>query len=239
MAVVLPAEDSDYFRPVSSLRRSHSQNHFASPSTSYHSSSAKTSSKHSHAHSDLYHPSDSSSASSSPRTVHAESADLSYASTPATTFSVLSDYDEALSIDDAPEDHFSFPSYAQDKFFLRPESHRDDSFEPPPSPQVGDTYNDVTPEQESVDLTGPGTPDCSEHAEDDTAVVSHPSRQVDYLSHDWKEEDIWSSWRYVVSRRGEFANSARLENASWRTWMKAKNNLRTISPETLNWYVVL
>jgi hypothetical protein len=28
-----------------------------------------------------------------------------------------------------------------------------------------------------------------------------------------------------------------LENASWRTWMKAKNNLKTISPESLNWFV--
>lgn len=38
-----------------------------------------------------------------------------------------------------------------------------------------------------------------------------------------------------MSRRGQYANSERLENASWRTWMKARNNLRTISPESLNW----
>jgi hypothetical protein len=210
MAVVLPAEESDYFRPASSMRRSHSQTHFASPSTSYHSSSAKSSTIPSSTHSESYQPSESSSASSSPRTVHAESVDLSYASTPATAFSVLSDYEEALSIDDAPEDHFSFPSYGQDKFFLRPEYHRGDSLEPPPSPQTNDNDASCVIEDDSAEATGPGTPDCSEHAEDDTAVVSHPSRQVDYLSHDWREEDIWSSWRYIVSRRGEFANSARL-----------------------------
>jgi len=70
---------------------------------------------------------------------------------------------------------------------------------------------------------------------DDTSLEDEPSRHVDYLSHDWREEDIWSSWRYVTSRRNDYSNSVRLENASWRTWAKAKNNLKTISPESLNW----
>ncbi|SGZ41280.1 uncharacterized protein HGUI_03480 [Hanseniaspora guilliermondii] len=30
-------------------------------------------------------------------------------------------------------------------------------------------------------------------------------------------------------------NASRLENASWRTWAKARNNLKTVSPEILNW----
>src|SRR5690606_549816 len=46
-----------------------------------------------------------------------------------------------------------------------------------------------------------------------------------------------SSWRYIVAHRKDHVNAARLENASWRTWIKAKNNLQTVSPETLNWYV--
>lgn len=70
---------------------------------------------------------------------------------------------------------------------------------------------------------------------DDTSIEDEPSRHVDYLSHDWKEEDIWSSWRYVTSRRNDYSNGVRLENASWRTWVKAKHNLKTISPESLNW----
>lgn len=62
-----------------------------------------------------------------------------------------------------------------------------------------------------------------------------PSRHVDYLSHDWKESDISACWRNIVSRRRDVTNSARLENASWRTWTKAKYNLRTVSPESVNW----
>lgn len=65
-----------------------------------------------------------------------------------------------------------------------------------------------------------------------------PSRHVDYLSHDWQEPDIWSSWRYVRKEKtGFLQNAARLENASWRTWAKSKYKLKTITPETLNWYV--
>lgn len=70
---------------------------------------------------------------------------------------------------------------------------------------------------------------------DDASIELEPERHVDYLSHDWREEDIWSSWRYVVSRRDRYSNGVRLENASWRTWAKSKYGLRTVSPETLNW----
>ncbi|KAH8783448.1 hypothetical protein F5883DRAFT_404230 [Diaporthe sp. PMI_573] len=75
--------------------------------------------------------------------------------------------------------------------------------------------------------------------EHDTAVRLQPSRHVDYLSHDWREDDIWSSWKYIVSKKGDYTNAARLENASWRSWMKVKNKLKTVSPETLNWPVFL
>lgn len=84
-------------------------------------------------------------------------------------------------------------------------------------------------------MSRPDSPDLVEHAEDDTAVRTQPSRHVDYLSHNWKEEDIWSSWKLIVSKRKAYNNSARLENASWRTWTKSKNKLKTVSPETLNW----
>lgn len=72
-------------------------------------------------------------------------------------------------------------------------------------------------------------------AGDDTAIQTEPTRHVDYLSHNWKEEDIWSSWRHIVAKRKVYSNSPRLENASWRTWAKSKNHLKTVSPETLNW----
>ncbi|EXJ78206.1 hypothetical protein A1O3_09367 [Capronia epimyces CBS 606.96] len=71
--------------------------------------------------------------------------------------------------------------------------------------------------------------------QDDQSIELEPTRHVDYLSHEWKEEDIWLSWSYVAHRRGGLTNGTRLENASWRSWTKTKNRLKTVSPETLNW----
>lgn len=39
----------------------------------------------------------------------------------------------------------------------------------------------------------------------------------------------------MTRHKHEIANGVRLENASWRTWQKQRNKLKTISPETLNW----
>ena len=72
----------------------------------------------------------------------------------------------------------------------------------------------------------------------DAALQSLPRGQVDYLSHDWAEEDVARSWRSMTKQKNEIANGLRLENASWRTWWKQRNKLKTVSPETLNWYVV-
>ncbi|KAH6997587.1 hypothetical protein BKA56DRAFT_470646 [Ilyonectria sp. MPI-CAGE-AT-0026] len=237
MAVVLTSDDTGYFA-ASSLRRSHSSANFVSASSAFSTASHLNDSYGTPTK--TYSDSTSSSAPSSPRTVHADSTDLSCASTPATNLSIASEYDDHLGLAESPEDHFMFPSFAQEKLFVHPQLHPDDNLEPPPSPRTGDSYT-VSPadhgssDDGSNNTSRPGTPEFGDHAEDDTAVSTRPSRQVDYLSHEWREEDIWSSWRYIVTRRGEFANSARLENASWRTWMKAKNNLKTISPESLNW----
>lgn len=80
--------------------------------------------------------------------------------------------------------------------------------------------------------SAPGTPDLPN---DDSVIHHTPQRFVDYFSHDWKESDVSSCWRYIVLRRKDVANSARLENASWRTWTKAKYNLKTVAPESVNW----
>jgi hypothetical protein len=66
-------------------------------------------------------------------------------------------------------------------------------------------------------------------------VQVRPSRYVDYLSRDWKEEDIRSSWRHIVSKGELYDNSVRLENAAWRAWMKSKYRLKTVSPGILHW----
>ncbi|CAG8546855.1 14650_t:CDS:2 [Ambispora leptoticha] len=63
-----------------------------------------------------------------------------------------------------------------------------------------------------------------------------PEICVDYLSHDWKEEDdIWTSWKVMSKQKKEIVNGVRLENASWRTWAKQKYHLKTVNPERLNW----
>jgi hypothetical protein len=58
------------------------------------------------------------------------------------------------------------------------------------------------------------SPDLVEYVEDDIVVRTQPLRNVDYLSYNWKEEDIWSLWKHVVLKRRAYSNSARLENTS-------------------------
>ncbi|WPK24729.1 hypothetical protein PUMCH_002013 [Australozyma saopauloensis] len=77
------------------------------------------------------------------------------------------------------------------------------------------------------------SPDIVPH--DDSNLAPEPSRHVDYLSHQWDVSDISKSWRYIILRRKNVANAARLENASWRTWAQRRCNLKTISPEEVNW----
>jgi hypothetical protein len=48
---------------------------------------------------------------------------------------------------------------------------------------------------------------------------------------------VWTSWKAMTKHKSEIANGVRLENASWRTWAKQRSQLKTISPETLNWFV--
>ncbi|KAM3087464.1 protein phosphatase regulator [Clarireedia jacksonii] len=224
MAVVLNSEENDYFSS-SPLRRSHSQSSFVTQNSSF----AKSLSRPSTAkYKPMISPSNSitSTAPSSPRTLHADSSAPSYSSTPASSLSL-----DVRCDGDDEEDHISFPTYDDVGYFDQIED-----LDPPPSPHTGDSYTvSSTSNSTSTNISRPGSPEIHEHAEDDTAVRAQPSRHVDYLSHNWREEDIWSSWKHIVSQRGNYSNSARLENASWRTWMKSKNKLRTVSPETLNW----
>ncbi|KAL7911684.1 hypothetical protein GGI35DRAFT_468169 [Trichoderma velutinum] len=165
---------------------------------------------------------------------------ISCASTPATNLSITSKYDGTLTLINSPKDHFLSPTFAREKPFPHVDIHSDDNLEPPQSPELNNSDIASPPKHEGSDggfsnASRPETPQGTEHTEDDTAVSSRPLHHVDYLSHDWKEEDVWSSWRYIVNRRGDFSDGARLENASWRAWLKVKNNLKTVSPEIINW----
>jgi hypothetical protein len=132
-----------------------------------------------------------------------------------------------LSLDTTLEsdDGLNLPSYGG--------SYYDDEEESPTSEPTETQTNSTT----SQHGTSVNTPDKPAISEDDTSLKAEPSRHVDYLSHEWVEEDIWSSWRHIVSKRKIYGERSRLENASWRTWAKQKNKLRTVSPETLNWCV--
>ncbi len=236
MAMVLSAEDNSPFSSSAGLRRSRSQPRFDSThSTNFHASSST--SRLSELYQDAYHESfhfvpDSSPCStpSSPPTLHTESIDPSYPSTPATNLSLDGQCEDEIHL---KSQHAILVPAINDRPFFDPL----EDLEPPSSPGTGNSYT-VSPSEDISDATSrPGTPELVDHAEDDTAVKQHPTQHVDYLSHNWREEDIWSSWRYIVSKRGEYTNGPRLENASWRTWMKNKYKLKTISPETLNWYL--
>lgn len=144
-------------------------------------------------------------------------------STPASSFSLdFKSDDDASSSDD---EVLAFPAYnAADK------SQKGDS-EPSPSNPL------LAPATPSPSDAPASTPDHVPVSEDDTNLRPEPSQHVDYLSHEWKEEDIWSSWRHIVEHRSVYGERSRLENASWRQWAKLQYRLRTVTPESLNWFV--
>ncbi|OAA64446.1 protein phosphatase type 1 complex subunit hex2 [Niveomyces insectorum RCEF 264] len=263
MAVVIASDESTYYAP--GLRRSHSQPKFSSKQTSFRqSASASRISDVYHQqrqqqqqqippHSQppaVSNPSDPST-TLSPHNTTIAAADMTvspakqlvpslrlpphsdrpgYGSSPiGTDDGIDTDADVAI---DYP--HYDGVSY-----------YNPTRYTEPPSSSLrgvaGDAYVPSSNDNTTLSSTDPSRTDSADFdvfdhvAEDDTAIRARPSRHVDYLSHNWKEEEIWESWKYIVSRRGDYTNSARLENASWRTWMKSKNKLKTVSPETLNW----
>ncbi|KAF2210854.1 hypothetical protein CERZMDRAFT_121680 [Cercospora zeae-maydis SCOH1-5] len=138
--------------------------------------------------------------------------------------SVASSSNSSVASDVSEDTDITFPNYDGD---CAPAGH---------SIGRSDRCSDEPGESPATDPTFSDSPIATATVVDDTAVRHDPSRQVDFLSHDWREEDIWSSWRHIVSQRKTlYGERSRLENASWRTWAKTKFDLRTVSPETLNW----
>jgi hypothetical protein len=211
MAEVLPVHLADgqlsFSQPA--LRRSST-----SHTSFFVDSSARFAStrKNNYSYSDLQSASQSSSQASSSRSTPASSLSLETGSD--------DDDDEE---DDDDEDTLTLQAYSVR--YSRPSSPVKSNSRPPPSPA------DDAPSSPTTSTTL----DPVLISEDDTAVRREPSQHVDYLSHDWNEEDIWSSWRHIVSQRKVYGQRSRLENASWRTWAKSQFKLKTVSPETLNW----
>jgi hypothetical protein len=207
MTEVLPSMGHVSVSP-SSLRSSASQNSFFDLRRGFPSPR-----KNNYSFDDVREPSvDSSSQSSSNH------------STSASSLSLETSFDDSGSDDDA----LAFPSYANS---TKPAGVA--ASEAPPSSPVAPS---TAPSPSDVS-TLVSTPEALPISEDDTAVRPEPSQHVDYLSHEWKEEDIWSSWRHIVVHRRVYGERSRLENASWRTWAKQQFKLKTTSPESLNWYV--
>lgn len=169
-------------------------------------------------------PPPQSSAESSPRSsTDSFSETSSFNSTPISSGLSLHQQLEAEDYD------ITFPNY--DSLHLSiPDSAYTDS-----SSRANEDENDAPGISTTSDTTDSDSPLPTPTVADDTMIREEPSRHVDYLSHDWREEDIWSSWRHIVSQRKVYGQKSRLENASWRTWAKSKYRLRTVSPEKLNW----
>lgn len=145
--------------------------------------------------------------------------------------SVASSVASSICLDSKPfidlDDQELFPVYDQGTGASSPDSDT-------PSSPLSSDYSTPPVNRQPSPLTVE-IPELVVIPADDSVVRHEPSRHVDYLSHDWKEEDIWASWRYMIGKRKVYSNAARLENASWRTWAKSKFKLKTVSPETLNW----
>ena len=229
MTAVLSIPHSDGHAPFGSpLQRSSPQSSFiikdsppyTSPSTSF------TTQSQDHFGLQIKRPlSDTSSAPSSPRlNSHDFSRQPSYLSTPYSTFSSTQNECEE-------EDDNYFPSYDNDGYSDEAEDSDNTA-----SLQVSAPNPPSQPSRSTSALSRSHLFDPDQTTGDDMAIRKDPSRQVDYLSHTWSIEDVLASWRYVVVRKDLYTNGTRLENASWRTWAKAKYHLDTISPERLNWY---
>ncbi|KAL9581871.1 MAG: hypothetical protein Q9212_003632 [Teloschistes hypoglaucus] len=122
-----------------------------------------------------------SSAPSSPRPSQPQfSNEPSYTSTPSSSLSL----DESCSEED---EDINFPSYGADL----------QGDEPPNTPEEN-ASEIVTPSEDlpaPIDATSVSRDRPSGSVGDDMDIKREPTRHVDYLSHNWKEEDIWSSWK--------------------------------------------
>ena len=180
-----------------------------------------------------------SSAPSSPRLNHfGLSRQPSYSSTPSSSLSL----DDQCSTEfDEDEDDIVFPDYEDEKSLEGCCVHVEVESIPIQSPLCTESRPRAVSTSSPTNTPSPKTSRpkwaCqSSSTEDDMAAKREPTAHVDYLSHSWAEEDIWASWRYIVTKRKVYGNSIRLENAVWRSWTKSKNKFQTIAPGQLNWY---
>ena len=171
----------------------------------------------------------SSSAPSSPRLItHDLSSFPSCASTPSSSLSLSDPF-----FTEKDDDELQFPSYddADDSDSILNDSEKK-TYNSPPKPASSPRE---PPERRHASSRVENLYKTLQSVGDDLSIKDQPSRHVDYFSHDWKEEELLSSWRHVVGKRGELENWERLENTAWRTWSKSRNQLPVVPPQNLNW----
>ncbi|KAK7583248.1 hypothetical protein V3481_012540 [Fusarium oxysporum f. sp. vasinfectum] len=231
MTALPSSEGSSYFI-FSKMEECHSPSQLAARTTTSQSGADSTSDT---CYQSLEHPDTAASSASSPPPIYGESMDMSCSSTPFRDISAPSDCNEGIHLVKPSAEHAWLPQFQKDGVFVAP----DDSLERRLDLKTGDSYYASSVDNDNpADTSTRRSPELGkshERAEVDTVINAQPWRNVDYLSHDWKEEEILSSWKYITTRRGEDPNSARLKNAYWRIWTKYKNNLKTMPPEALNW----
>ena len=226
LSITQPEGNSHFGSP---LRRSSSQTSFLLQNTSSYSRSSSNLKQRFAAvgyDTSRYPASLPSSAPSSPRLTAPEfSNQPSYTSTPSSSLSL----DEQC---ETEEEDIVFPLYDDGGYYEELAV-----VEPPSSPESPgpDVVTKSASDSALAEPAHPRNSDARPTAGDDSAIENEPTRHVDYLSHSWREEDIWASWRHIMAKKKVYSNGARLENASWRTWAKSKYQLKTVSPETLNW----
>lgn len=70
---------------------------------------------------------------------------------------------------------------------------------------------------------------------DDLTIEERASQNVDYLSFEWKPEDLWATRYYLRQRKPHSRIHQRLSNALWRAWTKIERELPCSSPELIEW----
>ncbi|CAG8071488.1 unnamed protein product [Penicillium nalgiovense] len=70
---------------------------------------------------------------------------------------------------------------------------------------------------------------------DDSMVTHEATQNVDYLSLEWKVEDIWDTRKYIRRRKAQLKNYRRLDNALWRVWAKQGKGLPYFPSRLIQW----
>lgn len=134
---------------------------------------------------------------------------------------------------ESDEENF-FPSYGNQDFQFKSTFLNMPTLLSPESSDNEDEDKDTDARSLTSDSATAPSPDLPPII-DDTALRPEPNKHVDYLSHNWNEEEVAIAWRGIVGNRKTYGERSRLENASWRGWTKHRLHLPTVDAKSINW----